>query len=68
MNFTALTQRVKGWLNGKPFLICGSIAVFRFDSQTRSSNGRILLQPPEIFFSLAPRGTSGERDGERGIQ
>src|SRR5437867_10190212 len=30
--------------------------------------GRILLQPREIFFSLAPRGTSGERDGERGIQ
>ena len=26
-----------------------------------SMNGRILLPPPESFFSLAPRGMSGER-------
>src|SRR5439155_25250053 len=39
-------------------------------STTKQEKSRcaILLRPPEIFFSLAPRGASGERDGERGIQ
>ena len=38
--------------------------VCQFQKDCVLQPGRILTQPPEIF-SLSPRGTSGERDGER---